>query len=108
MTTFCTPSTSPSLRRRHTIGRATRTCMYRSGRAVCNNPTLHSKVSTVSLRPKCKAHHSAHARLFDHEARIEHLPEEVLITFAPILLGNYAPRLLLLTTPSYDFNECFR
>ena len=59
------------------------------------------------MRPKCKAHPSAHARLFDHEARIEHLPEDVLISFAPILLGNYAPRLLLLTTPSYDFNECF-
>jgi hypothetical protein len=38
---------------------------------------------------------------------IEHLPEEVLTSFAPILLGNYAPRLLLLTTPSYDFNACF-
>ncbi|KAI9439920.1 hypothetical protein H4582DRAFT_1943970 [Lactarius indigo] len=38
---------------------------------------------------------------------IEHLPEDVLADFAPILLGNYAPRLLLLTTPSYDFNACF-
>ncbi|KAH9031785.1 hypothetical protein EDB85DRAFT_1958428 [Lactarius pseudohatsudake] len=38
---------------------------------------------------------------------IEHLPEDVLASFAPILLGNYAPRLLLLTTPSYDFNTCF-
>jgi SAM-dependent methyltransferase len=38
---------------------------------------------------------------------IEHLPEEVLTSFAPILLGNYAPRLLLFTTPSYDFNACF-
>ena len=43
----------------------------------------------------------------NRESRIEHLPEEVLTSFAPILLGNYAPRLLLLTTPSYDFNECF-
>ncbi|KAH9063898.1 hypothetical protein EDB87DRAFT_1681047 [Lactarius vividus] len=38
---------------------------------------------------------------------IEHLSEDVLTSFAPILLGNYAPRLLLLTTPSYDFNACF-
>jgi hypothetical protein len=38
---------------------------------------------------------------------IEHLPEDVLTSFAPVLLGNYAPRLLLLTTPSYDFNTCF-
>ena len=30
-----------------------------------------------------------------------------MTSFAPILLGNYAPRLLLLTTPSYDFNTCF-
>ncbi|KAF8265924.1 hypothetical protein EI94DRAFT_1587199 [Lactarius quietus] len=38
---------------------------------------------------------------------VEHLPEDVLTSFAPILLGNYAPRLLLLTTPSYDFNVYF-
>ncbi|KAH9043445.1 hypothetical protein EDB84DRAFT_879914 [Lactarius hengduanensis] len=38
---------------------------------------------------------------------IQHLPEDVLASFAPILLGNYAPRLLLLTTPAYDFNACF-
>ncbi|KAH9003034.1 hypothetical protein EDB86DRAFT_111368 [Lactarius hatsudake] len=38
---------------------------------------------------------------------IQHLPEEVFTSFAPILLGNYAPRLLLLTTPSYEFNACF-
>ncbi|KAH8988403.1 hypothetical protein EDB92DRAFT_1948073 [Lactarius akahatsu] len=38
---------------------------------------------------------------------IEHLPEDVLTSFAPTLLGNYAPRLLLLTTPSYDFNVYF-
>jgi len=38
---------------------------------------------------------------------VEHLHEDVLTSFAPILLGNYAPRLLLLTTPSYEFNACF-
>ncbi len=27
--------------------------------------------------------------------------------FAPVLLGNYSPRLLLLTTPCYQFNERF-
>lgn len=41
-------------------------------------------------------------------SRIEHLPQDVLDNFAPILLGNYAPRLLLFTTPSYDFNTRFR
>ena len=40
-------------------------------------------------------------------SRIEHLPEDVLEAFAPVLLGNYAPRLLLLTTPCFDFNERF-
>lgn len=39
--------------------------------------------------------------------RIEHLSEDVTDTFAPVLLGNYAPRLLLLTTPCFDFNERF-
>jgi cobalamin biosynthesis protein CobT len=38
---------------------------------------------------------------------IEHLAEDVVHCFAPVLLGNYAPRLLLLTTPSFDFNERF-
>jgi small RNA 2'-O-methyltransferase len=38
---------------------------------------------------------------------IEHLPEDVLTSFAPVLLGHYAPRLLLFTTPTYDFNTCF-
>ncbi|KAH9960904.1 hypothetical protein BC827DRAFT_1294816 [Russula dissimulans] len=38
---------------------------------------------------------------------IEHLPEHVVDSFAPVLLGNYAPRLLLLTTPCFDFNERF-
>jgi hypothetical protein len=39
---------------------------------------------------------------------VEHLPQDPLEAFAPVLLGNYSPRLLLLTTPSYDFNERFR
>ncbi|PCH42492.1 hypothetical protein WOLCODRAFT_72633 [Wolfiporia cocos MD-104 SS10] len=38
---------------------------------------------------------------------IEHLPEPVLQAFAPVLLGAYHPRLLLLTTPSYTFNARF-
>ncbi|GJE94781.1 hypothetical protein PsYK624_109540 [Phanerochaete sordida] len=38
---------------------------------------------------------------------IEHLPEDVLAEFAPLLLGVYHPQLLLLTTPSYDFNARF-
>ncbi|KAI0042874.1 hypothetical protein FA95DRAFT_1458901, partial [Auriscalpium vulgare] len=38
---------------------------------------------------------------------IEHLPPSVLPYFAPTLLGHYQPDLLLLTTPSYDFNPLF-
>jgi len=41
-------------------------------------------------------------------SRIEHLHDDVLDAFAPILLGNYSPRLLLFTTPSFDFNTRFR
>ena len=40
-------------------------------------------------------------------SRIEHLAEDVVDAFAPVLLGHYAPRLLLLTTPCFDFNERF-
>ncbi|KAK0570136.1 hypothetical protein OC861_000278 [Tilletia horrida] len=38
---------------------------------------------------------------------IEHLHEPVLDAFAPILLGRYRPRLLVLTTPNYAFNVHF-
>lgn len=38
---------------------------------------------------------------------IEHLPEDILPDFAPMLLGVYHPRLLLITTPSYTFNARF-
>lgn len=38
---------------------------------------------------------------------IEHLPAHAFAAFAPVLLGYYAPRLLLLTTPSYSFNRLF-
>ncbi|KZT02600.1 uncharacterized protein LAESUDRAFT_716802 [Laetiporus sulphureus 93-53] len=38
---------------------------------------------------------------------IEHLPEGVLQNFAPIMLGVYHPRLLLITSPSYTFNARF-
>ncbi|KAJ3559647.1 hypothetical protein NM688_g221 [Phlebia brevispora] len=38
---------------------------------------------------------------------IEHLPEDILPEFAPMLLGVYHPRLLLITTPSYTFNARF-
>lgn len=38
---------------------------------------------------------------------IEHLPPRAFAAFAPVLLGYYAPRLLLLTTPSYAFNRLF-
>ncbi|KAF7312500.1 hypothetical protein MIND_00263700 [Mycena indigotica] len=38
---------------------------------------------------------------------IEHLPPEILPTLAPMLLGMYNPRRLLITTPSYTFNARF-
>jgi len=41
-------------------------------------------------------------------SRIEHLHDDALDAFAPVLLGNYSPRLLLFTTPSFDFNTRFR
>ncbi|TFK49979.1 hypothetical protein OE88DRAFT_302403 [Heliocybe sulcata] len=39
--------------------------------------------------------------------RIEHLPEHILPDFAPVLLGVYHPRLLLVTTPNFTFNARF-
>jgi small RNA 2'-O-methyltransferase len=39
--------------------------------------------------------------------RVEHLSQDILPAFAPILLGVYHPRLLLITTPSYTFNARF-
>ena len=41
------------------------------------------------------------------DIRIEHLHDDELSKFAPILLGVYHPRLLLITTPSYTFNARF-
>ncbi|KAI0806168.1 hypothetical protein BC629DRAFT_1282435 [Irpex lacteus] len=38
---------------------------------------------------------------------IEHLPPEILPVYAPMLLGVYHPRMLLITTPSYSFNDRF-
>ncbi|KZV89807.1 hypothetical protein EXIGLDRAFT_677711 [Exidia glandulosa HHB12029] len=38
---------------------------------------------------------------------IEHLPADVLDKFAATLLGAYRPRVLVLTTPSFDFNARF-
>lgn len=39
--------------------------------------------------------------------RIEHLETDVFQLFAPILLGVYHPRLLVVTTPNFTFNERF-
>ena len=47
------------------------------------------------------------SRLTDGWCSIEHLPHHVLDYFAPVLLGAYHPRLLLMTTPSYTFNARF-
>ncbi|CAK5269663.1 unnamed protein product [Mycena citricolor] len=38
---------------------------------------------------------------------IEHLPPDVFPALAPMLLGVYHPKRLLLTTPSYTFNDRF-
>ncbi|KDQ59349.1 hypothetical protein JAAARDRAFT_128204 [Jaapia argillacea MUCL 33604] len=38
---------------------------------------------------------------------IEHLEPSVFNSFAPTLLGTYHPQLLLMTTPSYNFNARF-
>ncbi|KAH9856584.1 hypothetical protein C2E23DRAFT_721948 [Lenzites betulinus] len=38
---------------------------------------------------------------------IEHLPEDVLQAFAPVVFGAYHPRVVLVTTPSYTFNARF-
>ncbi|KAF8591060.1 hypothetical protein K439DRAFT_1402650 [Ramaria rubella] len=38
---------------------------------------------------------------------IEHLTPALLPLFAPVLLGYYRPRLLLLTTPNFAYNERF-
>ncbi|KAI0635802.1 hypothetical protein C8Q77DRAFT_1216357 [Trametes polyzona] len=38
---------------------------------------------------------------------IEHLPEDVLEAFAPVIFGAYHPRTVLVTTPSYTFNARF-
>lgn len=38
---------------------------------------------------------------------IEHLTDDLVHHFAPVLLGVYHPRILLMTTPSYTFNARF-
>jgi small RNA 2'-O-methyltransferase len=38
---------------------------------------------------------------------IEHLPPEIFPLFAPVLLGVYHPKALLITTPSYTYNARF-
>ena len=36
---------------------------------------------------------------------IEHLTDDILVQVAPIILGVYQPRMFLVTTPSYTFNQ---
>ncbi|KAG8954383.1 hypothetical protein FRC04_011709 [Tulasnella sp. 424] len=38
---------------------------------------------------------------------VEHLPNSILPHFIPTTLGVYKPKLLLLTTPNYTFNQLF-
>ncbi|KAF8307327.1 hypothetical protein DL93DRAFT_2088050 [Clavulina sp. PMI_390] len=38
---------------------------------------------------------------------VEHIPENVLQLFLPLVLGYYRPAYLLLTTPNYLYNELF-
>lgn len=52
------------------------------------------------------------AALDDYEACImteviEHLPEPVLQKFPDLLFGKYRPRIVVITTPNYDFNRFF-
>lgn len=53
----------------------------------------------------CSAETADHKLALDRS--IEHLPETVLARFAPVVLGAYHPRILLVTTPSYTFNARF-
>ena len=39
--------------------------------------------------------------------RVEHLQEDILELFLPLVLGYYRPEYLLLTTPNYLYNELF-
>lgn len=38
---------------------------------------------------------------------IEHLPERTLAKFPEIVFGSYRPRIVVVTTPNYDFNRFF-
>jgi hypothetical protein len=38
---------------------------------------------------------------------VEHLDEHVLKKFGPVVLGTYRPRVVVVTTPNYDFNAHF-
>jgi hypothetical protein len=38
---------------------------------------------------------------------IEHLDDPVLKKFGPVVLGTYRPRIVVVTTPNYDFNPHF-
>jgi hypothetical protein len=59
---------------------------------------------------RCKLYfplsHERH-RLKLYPPRIEHLSPDVFEAFAPMLLGVYHPKFLLITTPSYTFNARF-
>lgn len=66
----------------------------------------------ASLLQKCTLCYYIFARttpfnFLSASCRIEHLDDSVLSTFGPVILGEYGPRLLLLTTPNYDFNARF-
>ncbi|KAG8781082.1 hypothetical protein FRC16_002944, partial [Serendipita sp. 398] len=38
---------------------------------------------------------------------IEHLHEDVLDSYCPMVLGRYAPDIAIITTPGYEFNQLF-
>jgi len=48
-----------------------------------------------------------HVEAFVAAEVIEHLSPNLLPLFAPVLLGRYRPRLVLLTTPNYTYNQRF-
>ena len=76
---------------------------------VLTRSTPPSRAPNVSLRQRCKFFLISNLCSLTRRctSRIEHLTDELVAQFAPILLGVYHPRIFLMTTPSYDFNARF-
>ena len=86
--------------------------MYRRNRGVRTDIliswfhlVLDSDVCSLRVHPR-RSHRDSFV-LTSLLNSIEHLTEDILSEFAPVILGVYLPRLLLITTPSYTFNARF-